>query len=340
MVAGLALRSEVYTVLNEGLGFWHRGKPYEAHESWEQVWLKVEGAERRVTQALVQLAAASIKARENNQRGVQLLLGKARDNLQKATSLRRSALGLDLVELATAVSRLENTAEPLDIAALLPRKLSEVGFVYLHGFASSPGSAKAVRFEKVLSTEGYAVRLPDLDEDDFEGLTVTRALTRTERCLFDRTVLVGSSMGAYIATLVAHREPSRVRALVLMAPAFDIAERLAKRHPAPALARWRREGRLLVEHYRDNQMHPISWSFMEDAARHPGRPKIPEPAYVLTGLRDDVVPVDLVREVVALSGAGVELVVVDDDHGLIGSVELALGAARAFGETRLLAATG
>ncbi|MEO1234480.1 MAG: YqiA/YcfP family alpha/beta fold hydrolase [Myxococcota bacterium] len=207
------------------------------------------------------------------------------------------------------------------------------GFVYLHGFASSPRSKKALAMSEALRADGWAVRVPDLNEGGFEDLTVSRALEQAASQLFHRTILIGSSMGAYVGTLLALRDP-RIRGLVLMAPAFDLAERLMRRYDRD-VETWRREGQLEVEHYGyGGELKPIRWAFVEDAWTHEGRPSIPSPAYVLTGERDEVVPVELVSEVVRASESAVEYDRVDDDHALLNSWPRALAAARALAKRR------
>ena len=69
-------------------------------------------------------------------------------------------------------------------------------FIYLHGFASSPKSTKAVVFRERLTQLGHDVTVPALDEGDFTGLTITRQLEAI-RCEVDRVIgnviLIGSS---------------------------------------------------------------------------------------------------------------------------------------------------
>lgn len=54
-------------------------------------------------------------------------------------------------------------------------------FIYLHGFASSPRSTKAAFFSERLTRLGHAVDVPDLEQGDFEGLTITRQLAVVRR---------------------------------------------------------------------------------------------------------------------------------------------------------------
>ena len=78
--------------------------------------------------------------------------------------------------------------------------------VYLHGFASSPQSSKARFFAAKFEALGVPFTAPELDEGNFEGLTISGQLKVIERAIAgDRVVLMGSSLGGYLAALYAAR---------------------------------------------------------------------------------------------------------------------------------------
>src|SRR3712207_248123 len=92
--------------------------------------------------------------------------------------------------------------------------------LYLHGFASGPSSGKAQFFRARLAERGVQLEIPDLVEGDFENLTITGQLAVIERTARgDPVVLMGSSLGGYLAALYASSHPE-VTKLILMAPAF------------------------------------------------------------------------------------------------------------------------
>src|ERR1700742_1119181 len=109
-------------------------------------------------------------------------------------------------------------------------------YVYLHGFASGPASGKATYFQQRFAEECVLdLQIPDLSEGDFEHLTITGQLKVIEReCAGDRGVLLGSSMGGYLAALYAAREQEAVQRLVLMAPPFWFAQRWPEKLGAEA----------------------------------------------------------------------------------------------------------
>ena len=102
--------------------------------------------------------------------------------------------------------------------------------LYLHGFASGPGSAKGVAMADALSARGIAVERLDLRVPSLERLRVSVAIDHVVATIgaSPTVALIGSSLGGLIAARVAERAPA-VRALILLAPAFRMAERWAAR---------------------------------------------------------------------------------------------------------------
>lgn len=195
--------------------------------------------------------------------------------------------------------------------------------VYLHGFASSPGSLKARRFARALAARGITCQIPDLNEGCFRELTISRQLALLARLTRDEppasVVLVGSSLGGYTAALFAARQ-AVVAGLVLMAPAFDFARRWSDRLGATALASWRERGHELVQHSGTGTDEPINYALMEDAERHPSYPTVSVPALVFHGRRDEVVAPE-VSAVFAERCSRASVVWLDDDHGLASSID-------------------
>lgn len=341
MAGGDEHPDDVYGALNTGLAHYHAGKFFEAHEVWEDAWLGEVGRTKLALQALIQIAAALHKHQVENPRGTAKLLAKARDKIAEVQAGAAAWLGIDFVGLGQEVERALAEADAIAAdpsrggalrAPALPRTSGPDGIIYLHGFASGPTSTKAALIVPPLVARGLHVAVPDLNEDDFPNLTVSRALARVRRELRDRTVLIGSSLGGYIAALVAARD-ERVKALVLMAPAFGFLAYLSARHGPAGLARWKAEGQVEVEHHVLRRKVPLRHSFYEDALSHEPSPRIRVPAYVLQGRRDDTVDPAVVEAVARGNPDTVTLDLVDDDHGLTASASRALAAAERFAVT-------
>ncbi|HXP83329.1 MAG TPA: YqiA/YcfP family alpha/beta fold hydrolase [Bryobacteraceae bacterium] len=191
--------------------------------------------------------------------------------------------------------------------------------VYLHGFASSPGSGKAQFFARRFAEHGVAVDIPQLDEGNFRELTITGQLSVIGRAVGERpAVLMGSSLGGYLAALYASTHAS-IERLVLMAPAFRFPARWRERY-AGDLERWEREGSLPFFHYAFQDERLLGYRFVEDAAQYPDEPNFPQPALILHGTRDTVVPAAMSQEY-AESHPNVQLRLYDSAHELTDVLE-------------------
>jgi uncharacterized protein len=188
--------------------------------------------------------------------------------------------------------------------------------LYLHGFASGPSSTKARYFRDRLEQAGASVAIPNLEEGEFEHLTITRQLAVVERAAANRPVaLIGSSMGGYLAALYAARHPE-VSRLVLLAPAFGFARRWSQSLGAEKLADWRQSGWLEVFHYASGSQRRVGYQLLEDGARYEDYPDFPQPALLFHGRHDEVVPAAY-SEQFARAHANARLEILDSGHELL-----------------------
>jgi pimeloyl-ACP methyl ester carboxylesterase len=193
-------------------------------------------------------------------------------------------------------------------------------FVYLHGFASSPQSAKAQFFRKKFAAQGLPLEIPRLDQGDFKGLTITGQLQAIEQAVADGpAILVGSSLGGYLAALFAARHSS-IEKLVLLAPAFQFPRRWRERYFPEGLALWKLEGSIPVFHYGYQEDRPLGYQIVEDAQTFEDEPEFQQPALVLHGIHDEVIPVEISRTYAARH-ANVSLRVFDSGHELTNVLE-------------------
>ncbi len=197
-------------------------------------------------------------------------------------------------------------------------------FLYLHGFASGPDSKKGVAISAHLAARGIAVERLNLRVPSFEHLRLS-AMIETARAAIggpdDRAVVLGSSLGGLTAARLAEREP-RVRALVLLAPAFQL---VAQWRARAGEAEWRaaeERGWFEVDDLVNGARARVDFDFTTDATlvdRTPF-PDVRVPTLIIHGTRDDVVAFDRSRDF-AKDRSDVRLVPVDDGHDLGASLD-------------------
>ena len=203
--------------------------------------------------------------------------------------------------------------------------------VFLPGFRSDMQGTKALFLDEFCAREGRAfVRFDYRGHGASSGAFVEctlgdwleDALLVIDRLAEGPVVLVGSSMGGWLALRAALERPGRVVGLVLIAPAPDFTERLLLQQlAAEQRSRLFREGVLhLPSDY--GEPVPITRRLVEEGRRHLllDRPAIPVgvPVHVLHGMRDADVPWGLSLELAArleTPHVTVELVK-DGDHRL------------------------
>jgi pimeloyl-ACP methyl ester carboxylesterase len=189
-------------------------------------------------------------------------------------------------------------------------------YVYLHGFASGPGSKKAQFFREQLAKSGIDLTIPDLAQGDFEHLTITGQLDVIREAVDGGpAVLIGSSMGGYLAALYAAGNAEIAR-LVLMAPAFAFPARWPQIVGEAEARQWRQNGFLPFYHYGEQRERLLSYRIIEDGMRYPGYPDFRQPALIFHGRNDSTVPPHL-SEHFACEHHHAKLTLLDSDHELI-----------------------
>ncbi|AHJ26506.1 hypothetical protein NSP_1500 [Nodularia spumigena CCY9414] len=139
-------------------------------------------------------------------------------------------------------------------------------YIYLHGFASSPKSAKAQNIRDRFAEIQTKLKIPDLNAGDFSQLTITRQITQVAAEFPDHSTpvtLIGSSLGGLTSAHLAQQYP-QVQRLILLAPAFGFLS-----HWLPQLGeRWQEEQYLMIYHYGHGRSLPLSYNFVTDAAQY------------------------------------------------------------------------
>lgn len=215
---------------------------------------------------------------------------------------------------------------------------SEPTAVFLPGFRSDMQGSKAAETAALCAELGAGCLRLDYAghgasgsrfEDGTVGEWTADALLLIDRVTAGPLVLIGSSMGGWVALLAALARPGRVAALVGIAPAPDFTEALMWDAMLPA------ERSALL---RDGVMHvssqygdptPVTRALIEDGRRHllMGSPiPIGCPVRLLHGQQDPDVPWETsLRLAERLDSPDVQVTLVKDgDHRLSRPADLAL----------------
>ena len=219
-----------------------------------------------------------------------------------------------------------------DGAKLAWRRVEGAGptVVWLGGFRSDMAGTKAEALADWAEAEGRAYLRFDyfghgLSDGDFVDGTITRwradALAVLDQLIAGDVVLVGSSMGGWIACLAAVVRAERVKAMVLVAPAPDFTEKLMAPEIPPEGRRALRDVGVWMRPSAYGDPYPISAGLLEDGARWsmlPGPIPITAPVRILQGGADADVPWRHALELAqALNGEDVVFTLIKDgDHRL------------------------
>ena len=204
---------------------------------------------------------------------------------------------------------------------------NDSSYIYLHGFASSPDSAKAKYFRDRFSSLGIDLKTPDLNQNNFSGLTLTRQLRQIETEFLQTqspaekvknlggVTIIGSSFGGLTAAWLADQQLS-VKQIVLLAPAFDFLSHWLPMLGQQQLEKWQSEKYLSVYHYGEQQEVPLNYQFVADMAQYPEEKLMRSvPTLIVHGLHDTIIPIQASRNF-ADNRPWVQLMELEDDHSL------------------------
>lgn len=177
------------------------------------------------------------------------------------------------------------------------------GVVFLHGFKSDMTGGKALAVETFCRDRGQAFLRFDCSghgassgrfEDGTIGQWLDDAIAALDSLTEGPQLLVGSSMGGWLALLLALARPRRVVGLLGLAAAPDFTEELMFDSFTPELKdRLLREGRVLIEDGDDGPPTPVTRRLIEDGRRHlllHGPINLACPVRLIHGVRDNDVP--------------------------------------------------
>jgi pimeloyl-ACP methyl ester carboxylesterase len=221
---------------------------------------------------------------------------------------------------------------------------AHAGLIWLPGFKSDMASTKASALDDFCAQRGRGLLRFDYSghgqsDGRFEEGTLSHWLEESLALVRLRTqgpqVLVGSSMGGYLALLAARElaasgESGRLAGLVLIAPAVDFTEALIWRAATPAARRaimdkgaWQRPSLYSPDPY------PITRALIEDGRRHlllGGTIRAHCRVAILQGMQDVEVPFAHALTLLEhMAGDSVTVTLIKDgDHRLSRAEDIAL----------------
>lgn len=196
--------------------------------------------------------------------------------------------------------------------------VKKLQFIYLHGFASSPQSAKAIYLCDRFAVAHISLKIPDLNQGDFTQLTLTRQLQQVSAQLpvaDEPVTLIGSSFGGLTAAWLAEQYP-QVQRLVLLAPAFAFLSHWLPQLGTEKIQQWQQQRYLMVYHYGEKRSLPLSYEFTRDVTQYNDDHLLrPVPTLIIHGIQDEVIPIQVSRNF-AQKRPWVQLLEFDSDHSL------------------------
>ena len=213
------------------------------------------------------------------------------------------------------------------------------GVIFCGGFASDMTGTKAIELEAHVTGRGHQFTRFDYQghgqstgrfEDGSIGLWHRDALAILDQVTKGPQILVGSSMGGWVMTLMALARPERLAGLIGIAAAPDFTEDLIwAEFDEPARRALQETGVHLEPSEYSDTPTPITLKLIEDGRRHlvlRGPLPIKVPVRLLHGMRDPDVPHRLaVTLAERIDGDDVQILLIKDgDHRLSTDRDLAV----------------
>ena len=179
------------------------------------------------------------------------------------------------------------------------------GILFCGGYRSNMGGNKAVALDRYSQSAGCEFTRYDYEghgasSGQFEEGTIGRWFENTldifNQLTSSSQIVVGSSMGGWMAMLLARAMPSHVSALVLIAPASDFPSRLIWPNLSEGARKNLIDKGLMMRpsEFADGD-YPYTWQMIEESKNHNlltgDKVAYDGPVHVFIGDNDDVIPV-------------------------------------------------
>ncbi|WP_370336888.1 alpha/beta hydrolase [Parvularcula marina] len=215
--------------------------------------------------------------------------------------------------------------------AVITRDGRGPGLFWLGGYASDMRGTKAEALDDYAADCDLAYTRFDYSghgesAGEFEDGTISSWTADAAHVLANETqgpqILVGSSMGGWVAGLLLREMPEKIAGMVLINPAPDFATELTpKQWPEELWAKLQRDGRIEIPSEFDDSVMVYTKAMFDDGAKASvlDQPlKAHCPVRMLSGMKDDVVPyTHVLRYAEHIEGSDVSVALVPEgDHRL------------------------
>jgi hypothetical protein len=186
-----------------------------------------------------------------------------------------------------------------------------VKVLWAHGLEGRPDGTKPTYLANEL---GWDVVSPEMNS---QGWAIAEHVSIVIQAIEenpDLEVIMGSSYGGLAVANAAARMTNSSLRLVLLAPAFGLAENFRNTVGAAGIIEWEETDSHAYFHHGLGHEVNFAWDFMTSADEM-SWPMISHPTTIIHGLSDDVVPIEYSRRVAARNNM-IELIEVEDSHRL------------------------
>ena len=183
--------------------------------------------------------------------------------------------------------------------------------LWAHGLEGSPNGSKPTW---IIENLGWDVVAIDMSQKGWTIAEQTKVVYDRISENDDFDLIMGSSYGGLAIANAASELLDRDMRIVLMAPAFGLAENFQNIAGKEGLDEWENNGYRPYFHHGLNKEIKLDWDFMI-SARKMSWPKINHPTVIIHGVSDEIVQIESSRKV-AESNSNVELIEVEDGHRL------------------------
>ena len=187
--------------------------------------------------------------------------------------------------------------------------------LFAHGLEGSPNGSKPTWMKESL---GWEIICPEMSNNGWTIADQTEVIAEAIAEYEDVDIIMGSSYGGLAIANASGRFAERNLRLVLLAPAFGLAENFRSIAGEEGLIEWENTGSRQYSHHGFGHEVEFGRDFITSADEM-SWPNLHHPTIILNGSQDDIVPIESSRKVLQ-SNELVELIEVEDGHRLADSL--------------------